>query len=147
MFPDDETFCWLCKKLHNLKLIQPTKLCDGCLNKRPASAYKSVMVEYFGGKCQVCGYSKCNRSLEFHHVNPGDKEFSICQQILKKGTTSEMIYRELLKCVMLCTNCHSEYHQAVDDIKWTGQISPLIQRVKDIHYDWLRQSKKPFTFV
>lgn len=28
-----------------------------------------------GGKCQECGYNKNIAALEFHHINPDEKEF------------------------------------------------------------------------
>lgn len=30
-------------------------------------------VNALGGKCVICGYNKCNRSLDFHHINPEKK--------------------------------------------------------------------------
>lgn len=38
---------------------------------------KERLVEIFGGKCQVCGYNKAISALEFHHLNPEEKEFSL----------------------------------------------------------------------
>lgn len=31
---------------------------------------KEKLIEYKGGKCQVCGYNKCASALEFHHLDP-----------------------------------------------------------------------------
>ena len=36
--------------------------------------YKLKAVEYLGGKCALCGYSKCLASLDFHHINPLTKD-------------------------------------------------------------------------
>lgn len=30
---------------------------------------KEKLIEYKGGKCQVCGYNKCASALEFHHLH------------------------------------------------------------------------------
>ena len=38
---------------------------------------KIKLIEYKGGKCEICGYDKCNRALQFHHKNPLEKDFSI----------------------------------------------------------------------
>lgn len=38
---------------------------------------KQELVNYKGGKCQVCGYDKCNDALDFHHLDPTEKDFSI----------------------------------------------------------------------
>ncbi len=38
---------------------------------------KLKLVEYKGGKCQECGYNKCVQALDFHHLDPKEKDFSI----------------------------------------------------------------------
>ena len=38
---------------------------------------KELLVEYKGGKCEICGYNKCISALEFHHLNPNEKDFGI----------------------------------------------------------------------
>jgi hypothetical protein len=69
---------------------------------------KQMAVDYKGGKCEKCGYNKCNDALEFHHPDPTQKDFSIsnggCSQAWDK------IRIELDKCIMLCSNCHREAH-------------------------------------
>ena len=69
---------------------------------------KEELVEYKGGKCEICGYNKCIAALEFHHVNSADKDFSIS----KKGVTIsiEKMKKEADKCMLLCSNCHKEIH-------------------------------------
>ena len=67
---------------------------------------KIMAIAYKGGKCQVCGYCKCIEALEFHHINPLEKEFTI-----SGGTRSfESLKLELDKCILLCANCHRELH-------------------------------------
>lgn len=39
-----------------------------------------MSIEYKGGKCSVCGYSKCKGALEFHHLDPKEKDFGISAQ-------------------------------------------------------------------
>lgn len=36
---------------------------------------KIALVEYKGGKCCICGYNKCIEALEFHHLDPSQKDF------------------------------------------------------------------------
>lgn len=59
-----------------------------------------------GGKCVRCGYNKCSSALEFHHLDPSKKDFTISnsQFRLKDGV------EESKKCVLLCSNCHKELH-------------------------------------
>ena len=67
-----------------------------------------MAVEYKGGCCQRCGYDRCMDALEFHHIDPSQKDFSISE----KGYTrsGERVQRELDKCLMVCANCHRELH-------------------------------------
>ena len=64
-------------------------------------------VEYKGGKCSNCGYSKCSEALEFHH-HDGRKDFGISQDGLTRSW--ERIEKELKKCILICANCHREEH-------------------------------------
>lgn len=59
-----------------------------------------------GKGCSVCGYRKCPRSLCFHHINPEDKSIDISYL----GATLAERLKEMEKCVVLCLNCHSEFH-------------------------------------
>ena len=69
---------------------------------------KKMAVEYKGGKCEVCGYDKYIGALEFHHLDPNEKDFVISSS----GHTRafEKMKVELDKCIMLCANCHREAH-------------------------------------
>ena len=35
---------------------------------------KDMAIKYKGGKCQLCGYKRCEDALEFHHVSQSKKE-------------------------------------------------------------------------
>ena len=72
---------------------------------------KKMSVEYKGGKCEICGYDKCFRALEFHHTDPDKKDF----QISGKSVSWDRIKIELDKCVLVCSNCHSEIHSDLDE--------------------------------
>lgn len=76
--------------------------------QRRREKVKKLSIEYKGGKCQICGYNKCVDALEFHHLNPEEKEFGISS----KGYTRswEKVQQELDKCILLCSNCHREVH-------------------------------------
>ena len=68
---------------------------------------KKKLVEYKGGKCEICGYDKCIAALEFHHLNPKEKEFNIgCKHVL----SFEKCKKEVDKCMLVCSNCHREIH-------------------------------------
>ena len=74
---------------------------------------KEKLVNYKGGKCQLCGYDKCITSLEFHHLNPNEKDFGISTYSNLKWET---IISEVNKCIMVCANCHREIHAGLRDV-------------------------------
>ncbi len=70
-----------------------------------------MAIDSKGGKCQICGYSKCLEALEFHHLAADEKDFSISD----KGYTRSwaVIRKEIDKCLLVCANCHRELHSAL----------------------------------
>lgn len=67
---------------------------------------KLKLVEYKGGECEKCGYNKCVRALEFHHLDPSEKDFTISG----KSWSFERLKDEVDKCILVCSNCHNEIH-------------------------------------
>lgn len=59
--------------------------------------------------CCRCGYDRFAEVLEFHHVDPHDKSYSI-GTMLFRGFSWESILEEIDKCIILCKNCHTEIH-------------------------------------
>ena len=72
---------------------------------------KEMALEYLGGKCALCGYSRCKGALHFHHTIADDKGFGISE----KGITRawDKVKKELEKCVLVCANCHREIHDGL----------------------------------
>jgi hypothetical protein len=70
---------------------------------------KAKAVEFKGGKCEKCGYNKCLRALTFHHRDPKEKEFTIGAISVKAWAVVE---KEIMKCDLLCYNCHMEVHDS-----------------------------------
>ena len=66
-----------------------------------------MLIAYKGGKCERCGYDKSSRALEFHHLNPSEKDFGI-SKVLTRSIQS--LKEEVDKCILLCSNCHAEIH-------------------------------------
>lgn len=77
------------------------------VQKRRAKV-KQMSLNYKGNKCSKCGYDTCTAALEFHHIDPKNKEFSISA----KGYTRswDKVKEELDKCELVCANCHRELH-------------------------------------
>lgn len=87
-------------------------------------AIKNMLIAYKGGKCERCGYNKSARALEFHHLNPEEKDFGI-SKVLTRSIQS--LKDEADKCILLCSNCHAEIH---DELYAQGynQFDPDIQQ-------------------
>ena len=88
--------------------------CKRCRSKRQLDLYfryKQRSVEYKGGKCSECGYSKCLAALDFHHIDPNEKDPDWHKM---RHRNAESIRSELDKCILLCSNCHKELHYQID---------------------------------
>lgn len=86
---------------------------DAVIKKRKKIKLKSV--EYKGGKCEICGYNKCVEALHFHHLNPSEKNFGLSNKGLTRSW--DKIKPELDKCMLVCSNCHSEIHSNLIDLQ------------------------------
>lgn len=60
-----------------------------------------------GKSCTTCGFSD-SRCLQFHHLDPNEKELEIAV-LAHQGSMKKLIY-ELKKCIILCANCHRKLH-------------------------------------
>lgn len=69
--------------------------------------------EYYGSSCTLCGYDKCSHALEWHHIDPTEKEITPARVFSRSW---DNIKKELDKCVLLCSNCHREVHAGVSKI-------------------------------
>lgn len=86
------------------------KFCYNCLpdgetmtRGRFAELLKTKKYE---GKCVRCGYNTYAGALEFHHIDPSTKDTIIAAD----NITYEKAIEESQKCILLCANCHKEFH-------------------------------------
>lgn len=70
---------------------------------------KLLLIERFGGKCEICGYDRNAAALHFHQVNAYEKSFKLDVRLLSNRTW-DAILQEAAKCRLLCSNCHAEMH-------------------------------------
>jgi transposase len=88
-----------------------------CLKCRSAAVakrrrrVKQTLVEEAGGVCIGCGYSRCIAALEFHHLVPSEKSFTLSHRGVARSL--EKARAEASKCVLLCANCHAEVEAGV----------------------------------
>ena len=94
---------------HYKRKYRPSGDCSKCQVIRVSQRRRQVKamgVEYLGNKCCKCGYDKCIAALEFHHIDPTTKEFSVGRN--GHSRSWERTKKELDKCILLCANCHRE---------------------------------------
>ena len=82
---------------------------------------KKDLILYKGGACQNCGYNKSEWALEFHHINPDEKNFTIGG----KNYSLEIMKKEVDKCILVCSNCHKEIHEELNK----SEVSLILNKI------------------
>lgn len=86
--------------------------CKECHSKQVNNAYKKrkqwVSTIKAQNKCAKCGEDR-SYLLDFHHIDPSIKDNTVAR-LTSSSSTHEKILREIDKCVVLCANCHREFH-------------------------------------
>jgi hypothetical protein len=76
---------------------------------------KEKWIEYLTAnnrtQCVRCGYNTSFWALDFHHINPEEKEYGISRVLTHK--ISDKFKVEIDKTITLCSNCHRELHAGV----------------------------------
>ena len=66
--------------------------------------------------CKECGYKEYPVALDFDHINPKTKEFTIGTSYT--SVSLKRLYKEIDKCQILCANCHRvKTHARLVDIE------------------------------
>jgi hypothetical protein len=71
------------------------------------SERRNFILALVGSKCQLCGYDKLSKNLAFHHLE--DKKYKLSAREFQFGF--KKLLPELLKCIVVCHNCHGEIHE------------------------------------
>lgn len=120
---DETRKCKNCNVDKNIKeFIKNSKICKFCNNKKlryKRYNFKIDCIIYKGGKCSKCEYNKCIDALDFHHLNPEEKDFEISKA---KTFNLENVKDELDKCILLCANCHREEHSRNEFTFYKGTV-------------------------
>lgn len=112
-----EKICPICKNTFTITDFKDArrKYCFVCSPIGRAADYtplyhamKHQLIVERGGKCERCGYDKCEAALQFHHRNPAEKSFML--SIKSSSHSWEEWQEEAQKCELLCANCHAELH-------------------------------------
>ena len=96
--------------------------------------YHGTLIKYYliqkrGGKCEKCGYDKNIASLQFHHLDPNEKIFTLDARNLERHS-DEDILKEFEKCVLLCANCHSEHHHPELEMDNIENLKEMCEGIK-----------------
>ena len=86
--------------------------CKKCSNRYRGQQFvetKLRLVELKGGKCKCCGFNQHYSALEFHHLDPNEKEFNLT----RTNYGWDKLVEEVSKCVLLCSNCHRMIHAGI----------------------------------
>ena len=54
--------------------------------------------------CEQCGYNEHAVALDFDHIIPSEKKFTISRRL--DLSTIKTLMKEVRKCRVLCANCH-----------------------------------------
>jgi hypothetical protein len=104
-----ERYCKECHKERNKKhyVKHKQRYVDTAVKARLARKrwwfeFKSTLC------CTKCGENRpwC---LDFHHTDPTIKESSLSLMV-SNSSSKERLMKEIEKCIVLCKNCHADYH-------------------------------------
>ncbi len=73
---------------------------------------KQKAISYKGDACNKCGNEFPYPAMQFHHLNPEEKDVSWTKLRLRSW---DKITHELDKCILVCANCHSIIHSALSN--------------------------------
>lgn len=106
-----EKECLICKQKFRPKTPSANlrQCCYDCMpegTQLKRGDFLAKLKKQRGGKCERCGYNRCIQALEFHHIDPSQKDFTISNDHFKLNEAVE----ESKKCIIICSNCHKEFH-------------------------------------
>ena len=85
--------------------------------KRCREVKYEYLKELFVNGCEICGETN-PLVLEFDHIDPSEKKYSITKLICSAASL-DTLKKELNKCRMLCSNCHTEHtHYQNQSWRW-----------------------------
>lgn len=83
--------------------------CKNAYNNSRRAERQAWLTEYKKTRtCERCGFSDF-RALQFHHTGEDPKAANVAD-LVSDALSLAMIQREIVKCVVLCANCHRIEH-------------------------------------
>jgi hypothetical protein len=104
-----QSTCKICGRRYEYVRASGSTLtsCNSCKVNQRRFALKVKIVAFLGGKCADCGYDQCLAAMHVHHLEADGKEFNLSGAHARSWASIEA---ELLKCILLCANCHATRH-------------------------------------
>ena len=102
--------CKVCEKLaHHSHYLKNSEV----FKERAKTRRVSETIAYRTWKetlcCSICSEAD-SYCLDFHHLDPTQKDFSISDAV-SFGLHSDKMTEELKKCIVVCKNCHTKIHR------------------------------------
>lgn len=111
LLPDGQKRCLQCGQIKFVSdFYDKRQICKECTKENERIKYhkkKEQVIEYKSGlRCKKCGENRFYL-LDFHHLDPSQKDYTISHNSRIKF---ENLMKEIDKCILLCSNCHREFH-------------------------------------
>ena len=85
------------------------KYCHSAYMKQKYQEKKEIVQEIKSNfSCAKCGDTR-GYVLDFHHIEPNEKEATVAR-LTSNSSNLTKVYDEIKKCIVLCSNCHREFH-------------------------------------
>jgi Zn finger protein HypA/HybF involved in hydrogenase expression len=103
-----DTYCKICRKEKGRANYHKNKdLWNKTHNKTKTEKQNKILeIKKLSSGCSKCG-EKRPYLLDFHHLFPDQKLFQIAQGEAKGWGK---VLEEMKKCILMCKNCHAEFH-------------------------------------
>lgn len=92
--------------------VYKRKKCNTCYYAMKL-ARKNGIKNWFNDYKKTLCCSKCCENrwyvLDFHHTDESEKEENLGDAV-RLGWSKEHLMEEIVKCIVLCSNCHRELH-------------------------------------
>jgi len=104
-----QPYCKSCNKISFRRYYEKNSEYIGKrINGKKTKIRKWIADYKLDKRCERCE-ENAPECLEFHHLNPSEKSFTIGLAVTQNKKLSE-IQEEIKKCIVLCKNCHAKLH-------------------------------------
>ena len=95
---------WLSPSAYKRFCSESKKAIKNCYRNKMKERRKLIDAIKLEQGCLLCGYNKHPVALDFDHINPIEKSFTIGTKY--SSVSEELLLNEIKKCRVLCANCH-----------------------------------------